>query len=59
MITQEEAEALEFEYQQLSAQKTDPAVKWTPGKQKRLERLEREVKKIPAQKAFLMEGITC
>ena len=53
MITQDEAEALEFEYQQLSAQKTDPAVKWTPGKQKHLERLEREVKKIPAQKELI------
>lgn len=52
-LTQEEQDALVFEYQQLQAQKNNPAVKWTPGKQKHLDHLAQAVKQIPAQKALL------
>jgi len=37
MITQEEAEALRFEFQALVKQKNDPAVTWTAGKEKHLQ----------------------
>ena len=53
LTCQEEQEALVFEYQQLLAQKNNPAVKWTPGKQKRLDRLTQAVKQIPAQKELI------
>ena len=53
LTCQEEQDALVFEYQQLQAQKNNPAVKWTPGKQKRLDRLTQAVKQIPAQKELI------
>lgn len=43
MLSNEEKDALRFEFEQLQAQKANPAVKWTPGKQKHLDRLEKAV----------------
>lgn len=59
LACQEEEDALVFEFQLLQAQKADPAVKWTPGKQKRFERLAQSVKKVISQKALFEEGKTC
>lgn len=53
LTCQEEQDAMQFEYQQLLAQKNNPAVKWTPGKQKHLEQLAQAVKQIPAQKELI------
>ena len=53
LTCQGEQDALVFEYQQLQAQKNNPTVKWTPGKQKHLEQLAQAVKQIPAQKELI------
>ena len=53
LACQEEEDALVFEYQQLQAQKNNPAVKWTPGKQKHLDQLAQAVKDIPAQNELI------
>ena len=50
---QDEQDAMQFEYSQLLAQKNNPAVKWTPGKQRHLDQLAQAVKSIPAQKDLL------
>ena len=50
---QEEQDALIFEYQQILAQQANPAVKWTPGKEKHLQQLAQAVKQIPAQKGLI------
>ena len=52
-FTQEEQDAILFEFEQLQAQKANPAVKWTPGKQKHLDQLAQAVKDIPAQKELI------
>lgn len=53
LACQEEEDALAFEFQLLQAQKADPAVKWTPGKEKHLQQLAQAVKQIPAQKGLI------
>ena len=52
-FTQEEQDAILFEFHELQAKKANPAVIWTPGKQKHLDQLAQAVKQIPAQKELL------